>query len=235
MLEEIMPARPFQTKEEYVYEALRTAILQCKLSPGERLVIDHLATTFGTSTIPIRSALQRLQAEGLVEIVPHAGAVVSEISTDMVTEIFAILAALESIAFEFAAQKVQDSDLVQLEGILEQMERAYRSGEIDRWSDLNGEFHLRVTQVTGMELLLEFTRRTLNYWGRVRLCYLKGIVSTRVPLAQAEHREMLELLKQRQGKELAVKVAQHNWRAREAYLSLIQSQSPSLSPESSSE
>jgi len=232
MLEEIMPARPFQTKEEYVYEALRTAILQCKLSPGERLVIDHLTTTFGTSTIPIRSALQRLQAEGLVEIVPHAGAVVSEISTDMVTEIFAILGALESIAFEFAAQKVQDSDLVRLEGILEQMEQAYQNGEIDRWSDLNGEFHLRVSEITGMELLQEFTRRTLNYWGRIRLCYLKGMVSIRIPPAQAEHREMLELLKQRQGKQLAAKVAQHNWQAREAYLGLIQSQPQSLSPES---
>jgi len=232
MLEEIMPARPFQTKEEYVYETLRAAILQCKLSPGERLVIDHLTTTFGTSTIPIRSALQRLQAEGLVEIVPHAGAVVSEISTDMVTEIFAILGALESIAFEFAAQKVQDSDLVRLEGILEQMEQAYQNGEIDRWSDLNGEFHLRVSEITGMELLQEFTRRTLNYWGRIRLCYLKGMVSIRIPPAQAEHREMLELLKQRQGKQLAAKVAQHNWQAREAYLGLIQSQPQSLSPES---
>ena len=74
------PQKPHLTKEEYVYNTLRTAIMRCELAPGKKLVIDNLSTELGVSPIPIRGALQRLQAEGLVEITPHTGAVVSEIS-----------------------------------------------------------------------------------------------------------------------------------------------------------
>ena len=223
MIEGIAPGRPFRTKEEYVYDSLRTAILQCKVLPGEKLVIDRLTAVFETSTIPIRSALQRLQAEGLVKIVPHAGAVVSEISIDMVAEIFAILGALQGIALEFAAEKAQESDLAALEGLVEQMEQACQNGEVDRWSDLNGEFHYRVAQITNMELLLSFTGRTLDYWGRVRRHYLKEILPD-ILVAQAEHHDMIKLLRQRQGKELVDLAVRHNRQSRDYYLRVMSSE-----------
>ena len=223
MIEGIAPGRPFRTKEEYVYDSLRTAILQCKVLPGEKLVIDRLTAVFETSTIPIRSALQRLQAEGLVKIVPHAGAVVSEISIDMVAEIFAILGALQGIALEFAAEKAQESDLVALERLVEQMEQACQNGEVDRWSDLNSEFHYQVAEITNMELLLNFTGRTLDYWGRVRRHYLKEILPD-ILIAQAEHHDMLKLLRQRQGKELVDLAVRHNRQSRDYYLRVMSSE-----------
>lgn len=69
-----------RTKEEYAYDTLRAAIGHCNLRPGEKLVIDSLSLELDISPIPIRVALQRLQAEGLVEIKPHTGAIVSPIS-----------------------------------------------------------------------------------------------------------------------------------------------------------
>jgi len=222
MLEGIAPVRPFQTKEEYIYRALQDAILQCKVLPGEKLIIDRLTAVFGTSAIPIRSALQRLQAEGLVKIVPHAGAVVSNISLDMVEEIFAILEALESIAFQFAAEKVQDSDLAELEKSVELMEQACRDGDIDGWSDLNGDFHCKVAEMANMGLLLDFTKRAFNYWKRIRRYYLQEII-TDILTAQVEHHEMLRLLRQRRGKDLVALVARHNRQSRDYYMKVVQS------------
>jgi DNA-binding GntR family transcriptional regulator len=79
MLSSLHPPK-YRTKEEYAYDVLRRAILHCQLQPGEKLVADNLGATLGISPIPIRAALQRLQAEGLVEITPHTGVVVSQLS-----------------------------------------------------------------------------------------------------------------------------------------------------------
>jgi len=231
MLEGLVPPKPFQTKEEYIYETLRAAILQCKLPPGEKLVIDHLSSVLGVSTIPIRAALQRLQTDGLVEIVPHTGAVVSEISIDDLTEIFTLLEALESIGFEYASKRATDSDLLKLEDLVNGMDKAYQNGDIDRWSELNSEFHCSISKITQMDLLNEYTCRTLSYWERIRRYYLKEIGSYRIPKAQADHHEMIELLKQRKSKELAAIASQHNRQAREAYEKLFQSHTPKQVPE----
>ena len=74
-----------------------------------------------------------------------------------------------------------------------------------------------------MKLLTDFMERTLNYWGRVRRYYLAEIASERVPQAQADHRELLALLKAGKTGELLDKVAQHNRQALQAYQRLMQS------------
>ena len=56
----VQTAPPFQTKEEYAYQVLRQAILQCELAPDEKLIIDRLSVEMGLSQIPIRAAIQRL-------------------------------------------------------------------------------------------------------------------------------------------------------------------------------
>ena len=71
-----------RTKQEFVYETLREAIMRCELGPGRRLVIDELARQLEVSAIPVREALQLLQSEGLVTNVPHVGATVSPVSRE---------------------------------------------------------------------------------------------------------------------------------------------------------
>ena len=220
MLDGIVPTRPYRTKEEYIYDALRTAILRCQIAPGEKLVIDQLTGVFGASAIPIRSALQRLEVEGLVKIVPHAGAEVSEISVDMVAEIFALMEALEGLAFRFVAEKVQESDLAELDGLVQQMEQACQDGNADRWSDLNGEFHIKVAEMSQLELLCRFTCTIFDYWGRLRRHYLTEIVED-ILAAQGEHHTMVELLRQHRGQELADLVVPHNRRSRDYFLRVM--------------
>ena len=218
------PQKPHLTKEEYVYNTLRTAIMRCELEPGKRLVIDNLSVELGVSPIPIRGALQRLQAEGLVEITPHTGAVVSEISPDHVNEIFMLLEALESMAVRVLVQKASEADIAHLRQLVKVMEEAHRADDVDRWSDLNMEFHCTVAQMTQMKTLIRFTGRVWDSWNRLRRCYLKPIVSVRIPRSQVEHHQMIELLERRDADGLAELATQHNSQARETYQQLIQNQ-----------
>lgn len=189
------PFRP-RTKEDYAYDVLRAAILRCEMRPGDRIVIDTLSAELGISPIPMRAALQRLQAEGLVEITPHTGAVVSELSPANIEQVALILERLELLGFELAAPRATEADIAALRGILDAMDAALAAGDHDRWAELNSEFHRTVAALSGNKLLVEFTARALADWIRLRRWYLAD-VEMQLGQAQAEHRDMLEALTRR--------------------------------------
>jgi DNA-binding GntR family transcriptional regulator len=209
--------KPFQTKEEFVFETLREAILHLRLAPGEKLVVDHLSAELNVSPIPVRSALQRLEAEGLVRITPFAGAEVIEITPQEVAEVFAILEALERVAFEAASQSGNPQALARLEDILGRMGEAADHEDYESWSVLNRAFHLGVVGMSGNKLLADFTRRAFDRWDRLRRFFFPKGMQVRVLHAQSEHIRMVELLKSGDAKNLRTLVAEHNRTAREAY------------------
>jgi DNA-binding GntR family transcriptional regulator len=223
MFEGLFPTKQFLTKEEYIYETLRNAILQCKIQPDEKLVIDQLAASLGVSTIPIRTVLQRLQIEGLVEIVPHTGAQVAGISLDKVEEIFSILGAFEGIALPAAARKIGEDGFKELEHLINEMDTAVAVQDANQWSQLNRQFHLRIAEIAQMPLLTDFTRRVFDQWERIRIYYLKDVLIQRLPQAQQEHHEIFELLRERRGDDLAAKSLIHNMQAKASYQQWINS------------
>jgi DNA-binding GntR family transcriptional regulator len=210
-----------RTKEEYAYDVLRNAILRCELRPGEKIVVDALSVQLGVSPIPVRTALQRLQAEGLVEITPHTGAIVSDISPDQIEQVFLLLEHLECSAFEVAARKATAADVAHLKKIIDEMESVSTIVDSDQWSELNSQFHRYVAGITDMRMLIDFTGRTLDGWDRLRRWYLGRVDSHRIPRAQADHRRMIELFAQRDIPALIALVAQHNRLAHEDYEKLI--------------
>ncbi|MBI5301331.1 MAG: GntR family transcriptional regulator [Chloroflexi bacterium] len=204
----------YRTKEEYAYEILRRAILHCELKPGEKLVVDNLSTKLGISPIPIRTALQRLQSDGLVEITPHTGAVVSDLSPDDFEPVSLLLEKLEILAFEVAAHKATDEDVARLRQIVEDLGKTLETKDLERWAELNIEFHRTVAGISRMKLLIEFSRRILDTWTRLRRWYLPPIIA-QLPQAQAEHRKMVDLLARHDVEGLTKIVARHSQRLRQ--------------------
>lgn len=209
--------KSFQTKEEFVFATLREAILKLRLAPGEKLVVDRLREELGVSAIPVRTALQRLEAEGLVRIVPFTGAVVAEVTPREVEEIFTILEALEQAAVRTAVRSFAAAPAVHLEVLLAQMDAAVEKGDDETWSALNRRFHLALCELSGMDLLTEFTRRAFDRWERLRLFFFRQGAPARAAQAQREHREMLRLLRLGSEDELICLVTAHNRAAREQY------------------
>ena len=81
----------YMTKNEYIYEKLKDEIVDGKLASGERIIIREVSKKFGVSGVPIREALNRLQQDGLVEIIPHVGAKVVEFDLKKFKEIMDVV------------------------------------------------------------------------------------------------------------------------------------------------
>ena len=92
IINEYMPLR------ELVFTTLRQAILKGELQPGERLMEIQLAEKMGVSRTPIREAIRKLAAEGLVTMIPRKGAIVAGISEKMLKDVLRVRMTLEKMA-----------------------------------------------------------------------------------------------------------------------------------------
>jgi DNA-binding GntR family transcriptional regulator len=112
--------RPSSIREA-AYQHLRSAILTGLLTPGERIAEPALAETLGLSRTPIREALQSLAKEGLVEIIPHKGARVRQLSQKEIEEVYQVRAILEAEAARLAACYATKDEVEQIFSKLEQL------------------------------------------------------------------------------------------------------------------
>ncbi len=205
------------TKQQAIYQHLKDRILEGKLPPGQRLIIDDIADELGLSIIPVREALQLLQSERLVEIRPHAGATVSAVTTESIEEVFTILEGMEAMAVRRVAKKMPEGLDVALQKLITQMDAAEKINDVEKWSALNMQFHLVLSDGTGMPWLREITSRALGNWDRIRRHFFREGSEHRFTEAQKEHHAILNALRKGDA-DLAEKVVrQHNQRAFKHY------------------
>jgi DNA-binding GntR family transcriptional regulator len=129
--------RATTTKE--VADRLRAEIQRGDLLPGTRLRQNEVARRFGVSTTPVREAFALLEADGLVQIDPHRGALVFRASADDVLESYEIREALEVLALTKAIPNLTEARVGELQEMIDTM-RAM--DDDDRWLDWNTRFHL---------------------------------------------------------------------------------------------
>lgn len=156
---EIIASIP-RTLPEFVLGQLRAAILQGRFVPGQRLDQGELARELGVSRIPVREALRTLDAEGLVELNPHHGAVVAELRAEEVEEVFIIRSLLEGMAARLAASRLTSDDRGRIQAALRDLKG--RAGDIDDWLAHHNEFHMAVYEAARRPRLLDLIRGLRN-------------------------------------------------------------------------
>jgi DNA-binding GntR family transcriptional regulator len=124
---------------QLIADALRAAIIQGKLTPGEALRQEQLASHFSVSRIPLREALRQLESEGWIEFLPNRGARVSGLSAAEVAEIYEIRASLECTALELALPRHTSETWRTVEAALR---RSQREGQHSRYASRNRDFHV---------------------------------------------------------------------------------------------
>src|SRR5580765_1307181 len=129
-----------RTLADRAFALLHEAIVAGHLAPGQRLPIEDVAAALGTSPMPVREALRRLDAVGLVEHIAHRGARVTQLSIDDLVEVYETRLALESVAIERAAHARSDEDIADARAALVALERASRRGSSRLWA-AHTEFH----------------------------------------------------------------------------------------------
>ncbi|MDV3128826.1 GntR family transcriptional regulator [Mycobacterium sp. 21AC1] len=113
---------------EQVIAALRQAILDFKLVPGQRLVERELIESLGVSRTTVREALRELTSEGLVTVVPQRGAIVSAPSLDDAIDLYEVRASLESLMVQRFVERASDDQVAQLGRTVEQFAGVVESG-----------------------------------------------------------------------------------------------------------
>lgn len=196
------------------YENLRQAIMGQVFLPGERLNVRDLALKMGISLTPAKEALARLASEGLVEIRPRSGTFVTDISPVDLAETFELRAALEGLAAEKAAWHLSDRDLAVLDGILADLERPIVSDR-DRVNHerANVELHNFIVQRSGNRRLITLYESLKAHIKIARIHRSHESWRLRLTEEQAEHREVVQALKARDGERARRALAHHISRA----------------------
>ena len=192
---------------ERVYQALKHRILAGMVEPGTRLVELQLATEFAVSRTPVREALKRLTAEGLIRVDPVRGIVVSDVDARELEEIFVIREVLDGLAARLAAGRVSSTDLTKLHLLMDMMRDAVKSGHWEGMVQANIKFHDVLHQAAGNERLRHLTRNLLDF---VRRFSTEAFASQeRAAQVLAEHEEIIRAMEARDP-DLAEKVAKRH-------------------------
>jgi DNA-binding GntR family transcriptional regulator len=174
-------------------EELRRRILAGVFPAGAQLRQDALAAEFGMSRIPIREALVQLEAEGLVRILPHRGAVVTELSPEEIAELFELRAQIEPALLRRSAPRLTASDYLELHAILAEYSGELRAQNVNRWGELNTRFHMLLYRHAGRPRSLSIAEsllRSCDLHTRLQLSYTNG-----QERAEIEHTELVRLCK----------------------------------------
>ena len=178
-----------------VVERLRDLIVQGELAPGTKLNERVLCERLRTSRTPVREAIKFLASEGLVELLPNRGAIVTPITAATVREIFVVLGALEALAGELACANASDADIAEIRALHYQMLAHHARGELAAYFRCNQQIHLRLVECTGNTTMAN-TYRALNSHVR-RARYMANLSRERWDHAVEEHQQILDALVRR--------------------------------------
>ncbi len=187
---------PRQSLTSAVAEKLRDKIVRGELQEGEQLRQDAIANEFQVSRIPVREALRQLEAEGLITIVLHRGAVVSSLSPTDILEVFQMRALLEAEVLRASVPNLTEAQLKAAEEILGRYDQAlWKEGDVGSWGRLNWEFHSALYAGAERPQFMSVIK-TLNYRGE-RYIRLQLYLTREMERAKHEHRMLLELCRAR--------------------------------------
>jgi len=178
---------------EKAYHAIKKAILEEKFKPGEILSEKLLIEFLRMSKTPIKSALDRLEAEGFVVISPKQGVLVKELSITKVNDIFQLRMALETFICELISGKLQPDQQKRIEQNLEEQENCEVRRDPIGFTQADAEFHLLLCEFSGNEEIYKVMKNYQDHLYRFALQITRR-VENRMREALQDHRAIYKYL-----------------------------------------
>jgi DNA-binding GntR family transcriptional regulator len=187
-----------------ITERLRDQILINQLKPGERLIADDLALTFGVSRSMIREALLLLATEGFINIIPRKGTFVTQMSAKQANDLFEVRLLLEGQVASLAAERRTDENLRDLRETADRGLAAALAGNVDQLPALNTRFHNLLADTADNVYLTETLSRLSNI---IQWVYSRRIIE-RSTDSWKEHLRIVDAIEQMDP--VAAKAAAHD-------------------------
>ncbi|KTB61058.1 GntR family transcriptional regulator [Pseudomonas allii] len=213
---------PAHLARSVIEETLRNAILDGRLPCGTAMRQQELASLFGVSRMPVREALRQLEAQSLLHVVTHKGAVVAPLIEDNSAETYELRMLLESEALRLSIPLLTEADIAEADAIICALEQEKDYAEMGR---LNRLFHMALYGRAPNQRLLKLVEHGLNEEERFLRYNLEamGLGET----SQEDHRELLSLVAKKKTQESILTLRNHLMRGMEvitAYLSGLDAQ-----------
>lgn len=178
---------PAHLARSVIEERLRSAILDGRLPPGTALRQQELATLFGVSRMPVREALRQLEAQSLLKVEMHKGAVVAPLIGEDAVDTYELRVLLESEALRQSIPLLNADDIAQARGYIQQLESETSHAEIGR---LNRLLHMALYNKAPNQKLLRLIENELNEEERFLRFYLSSMGLGK--LTQDDHNALVD-------------------------------------------
>lgn len=181
----LAPVASRSTLQDGVFRQLREALMSGNFEPGQVLTIASLASTFGTSHMPVREALRRLAAENALVVVTNGSAQVPQISLDKLDDLCLARAALEGLAGKLAAERATKEDREEFIRLAAAHEEATRKLDVQAMLQTNRDFHFAVYASSGSSVLEQLIQTLWLRFGP----YMRMLSTDIAPLVASEEYE----------------------------------------------
>ncbi|WP_281972920.1 GntR family transcriptional regulator [Ruegeria faecimaris] len=212
-------AIPRQSLPDVITNDLRERILSGEMAEGEAIRQEALAEDYDVSRMPIREALKRLDAEGLVQLTNNRGAAVTRHSLSEIGEIFDLRIMLEVDLFRRAIPQMAEANFAECERFLDEMETSYEAYDVGRWGGLNYEYHNALYAAAGRGITNDILQRINLQSDRYVRMHL-SVMEQREP-AKKDHRQLLTLAENGQVEEACALLTQHIGRTKDHLLAMV--------------
>lgn len=175
----------------HVYETLRNEIVELALEPGSPIDEVQLAERFSLSRTPIREALVRLAAEGLITTLPNRATIVSNIDFLNLPHFFDALTLMYRVTTRLAAANRRDGDLARIRAMQDGFARAVAARDALAMIAANRDFHLEIARAGRNRYYTELFRQLLDEGRRILRLYYSSFHDVLPPQYVAEHEEMI--------------------------------------------
>lgn len=194
------------------YMAIRQAVRQLHLAPGQTVLEQEMAEVLGMSRTPVREALVRLQIEGWVRIIPRRGFTVTDIEANDLQQIYEIVEALDGVAGQLAAVRATDEELQALDLLIQKQEKALEENNLLAWTELDDQFHSRIVDMAHNSRLSTVMESQADQLYRARLYTIP--FRPHPTRSITDHKAIVSVLKAGEAEAAKVILESHRFRTR---------------------
>ena len=204
MMNAISPI-PYKTVSDSVYEWIKEAIIRGEFRPGEHLAQERITERLGVSRTPVRDAIKRLEAEGLVIVKPRCGAEVFDISEEQLTELYEVRILLEQYCAAKGCAAVTDEQIREIEQINRNMGNLPR--ESIQFMDEDRRFHRACCAISGCQGTIEILEPLWTRCDAFKAIYyaLEGKANDTLK----EHEKIIQALRRRDAEGVKAAINNH--------------------------
>jgi len=182
--------KKFKSVTKLAREKVREAIIDGKLSPGEKLSEENLAASLGAGHVALREALRTLEAQGYVTFLPNNEVAVSKPTREEIEDYYSIASVLEGLAARLAVDKAQPEEIARLRELHQLLKTACQKRDLPGYFEANSSFHRFIAEIAGNARLYRLIDQLRQEIRKTRILSLR--LPQRLDYSMREHDQIMD-------------------------------------------